>query len=34
LAESKRWFEKINLHPPQDASERIWDEVTQTILKL
>jgi hypothetical protein len=27
LAESKKWFEKINLHPPQDASERIWDAI-------
>jgi hypothetical protein len=27
LEETKKWFQKINLHPPQEASQRIWEEI-------
>jgi len=26
---AQEWFEKINQHPPQFASERIWDAITE-----
>ena len=29
LDEAKKWFEKINQHPPQLASERIWNAINQ-----
>jgi hypothetical protein len=28
---AKNWFEVINLHPPQDASKRIWDEIKNIV---
>ena len=31
VAASKKWFEKINLHPPQDASKRIWENIEKLI---
>ena len=27
LEETKKWFQKINVHPPQEASQRIWEKV-------
>ena len=30
---AKKWFEKINQHPPQIASERIWDAITKICKK-
>lgn len=26
---AKQWFQKINQHPPQTASERIWDGINE-----
>ncbi|HOZ73637.1 MAG TPA: UDP-glycosyltransferase [Flavobacterium sp.] len=31
VREAKRWFERINQHPPQDASSRIWQTINQII---
>ena len=28
---AKKWFEKINLHPANKASERIWEAIEKTI---
>ncbi|SNA68565.1 UDP-glycosyltransferase [Flavobacterium psychrophilum] len=28
---AQKWFEKINQHPPQEASERIWNAITKII---
>ncbi len=28
---AENWFEKINQHPPQQASERIWNAISQLI---
>lgn len=30
---AQKWFEKINQHPPQLASERIWDAIEEIITK-
>ena len=30
---AEKWFEKINQHPPQKASERIWEAIEQIIKK-
>lgn len=30
---AKRWFEIINLHPPQEASRRIWEGIKSIISK-
>jgi len=30
---AKKWFDKINQHPPQMASERIWDAITEICKK-
>lgn len=30
---AQQWFEKINLHPPQLASERIWDAIGEICKK-
>jgi hypothetical protein len=32
ILNAKTWFEKINQHPPQEASERIWNAI-ESILK-
>ncbi len=29
VANAKKWFEKINQHPPQLASERIWSKINE-----
>ena len=31
LDETKNWFQKINLHPPQEASQRIWEEIKNIV---
>ena len=31
LVETKKWFQKINMHPPQKASQRIWEGVESII---
>ena len=28
---AKKWFEKINMHPPEEASKRIWDNIENLI---
>jgi hypothetical protein len=28
---AKKWFEVINLHPPQNASKRIWEEIKNRV---
>lgn len=33
LKETKKWFQKINVHPPQEASERIWKEIENIVVK-
>jgi hypothetical protein len=30
VREAKRWFERINQHPPQDASSRIWQTMDRS----
>lgn len=31
ISNAGQWFEKINQHPPQQASERIWNAISQLI---
>ena len=31
ITNAGQWFEKINQHPPQQASERIWNAISQLI---
>ncbi|GHC59914.1 UDP-glycosyltransferase [Ulvibacter litoralis] len=31
VIEAKKWFEVINLHPPQEASKRIWNTIIELI---
>jgi len=33
LEETKKWFQKINVHPPHEASERIWKEIENIVVK-
>ncbi|RMA57987.1 glycosyltransferase family protein [Ulvibacter antarcticus] len=33
LKGAQQWFEKINLHPPQEASQRIWNSIDQIVDK-
>jgi hypothetical protein len=33
IANAQKWFEKINQHPPQQASERIWKAIEEIIEK-
>ena len=33
LQQAKKWFEIINQHPPENASERIWDAIEKIIKK-
>ena len=28
---AKKWFERINLHPPKGASLRIWNVITEIL---
>jgi hypothetical protein len=30
---AKKWFEIINQHPPEKASERIWDAIEMILKK-
>jgi hypothetical protein len=29
VEQAQKWFEKINLHPPQEASARIWENIEE-----
>ncbi len=29
IEQAQKWFEKINQHPPQEASQRIWKAITE-----
>ena len=31
IKNAQKWFEKINLHPAEKASERIWDAIEKII---
>ncbi|MCX2837478.1 UDP-glycosyltransferase [Salinimicrobium sp. MT39] len=31
--ETRKWFKKINIHPPQEASQRIWEKIKKIVLK-
>ena len=31
LAEAQKWFERINMHPVEKASERIWDKIESLV---
>ena len=31
ISAAKDWFELINIHPPQDASKRMWDDIEKII---
>ncbi|UPT70072.1 MAG: UDP-glycosyltransferase [Flavobacterium sp. JAD_PAG50586_2] len=33
IAQAQKWFERINQHPPQQASERIWNAIETIIEK-
>jgi len=33
VSNAQKWFEKINQHPPQQASERIWKAIEEIIKK-
>ena len=33
LEQAQQWFQKINLHPPEKASERIWNAIEKIIEK-
>jgi hypothetical protein len=33
VANAQGWFEKINQHPAQDASKRIWDGIAKICKK-
>ena len=33
VANAQKWFEKINQHPPQIASERIWNAIEEICKK-
>ncbi|MGI0107872.1 UDP-glycosyltransferase [Salinimicrobium sp. WS361] len=33
LKETRKWFKKINIHPPQEASQRIWEEIERITMK-
>ncbi|MEO5778137.1 MAG: UDP-glycosyltransferase, partial [Flavobacterium sp.] len=30
---AQKWFQKINQHPPENASERIWNAIEKIIKK-
>ena len=31
IKNAQKWFEKINLHPAEKASERIWNAIEKII---
>lgn len=33
IKEAQKWFEKINQHPPQEASKRIWNAISEICKK-
>jgi len=33
VAEAQKWLERINMHPVEKASERIWEKIEQIIDK-